>query len=390
MRRKDLRWQLIDLPEPCPRKRKGATPAHLLLGRFEIHEEIGSGGMATVHRATEWLPDGRTREVAIKRPKGEGADKELFTECLVHEASIMKSLNHPNVIRTYESGPCGDSFFISMEYIAGHSLNELLRTAAGRIPPAVIVSLLRDLCGALDHIHNAKSADGEALGLIHRDISPANLLVDRQGRLRVLDFGIAKASLTSEHTANLVKGKLGYLAPEAITRSEPLDAQTDLFSVGIIAHELLSGRPLFTTKSAQGTVMRALTALVRPPSDYNSACPHLLDSVVLKALTRTRSNRAQSAAELHLVLDAIAESLLPGDHKMVAEWFQGIFSDDEKSRDHVARKFSKAIATAIDYVPEEAPKHRRRAMTLPLRPLSKSPFVRRAELVTFRRSSRRY
>jgi serine/threonine protein kinase len=382
----DHRWQHIDLPELHPRNADPMPVVPKLLGRFTIHEEIGSGGMARVHRATERLPNGHTREVAIKRPQEEGMDQELWIECLAHEASIMKTLDHPNVVKSYESGPCGDSFYISMEYIAGHSLNEVLRVAAGSIPPQIIVRLLRDLCGALDHIHNATDREGQSLGLIHRDISPANLIVDGEGKLRVLDFGIAKASLTSEHTGDLVKGKLGYLAPEAITRSEALDARSDLFSLGIVAHELLAGRPLFTTKSARGTVARALTAMVRPPSEYNPSCPSLLDGLVLKALTRTRTERAQTAAELLLVLEAIAEKL-PCTHEQVAEWFQKVFADSP-SRSARQANFKRRIATATDYLPEDQPRISRcRALTLPLRPAARGTKAPRpsSKLVTFRR-----
>ncbi len=358
--------------------------------RFTIHEEIGSGGMAIVHRATETLRDGSTRDVAIKRPRSDEQGNHRWLEYLAHEAAIMKSLDHPNVVRTYESGPWGDSsFFISMEYIEGYSLSEVLRGTGGKIPPAISVSFLRDLCAALDHIHNAE-ADGKPLGLIHRDISPANLIVDLKGRLRVLDFGIAKTSLAGEQTSGTyVKGKLGYLAPEALTRTEALDARSDLFSVGIVAHELLAGRPLFSTKNAKMTVARALNSHVRPPSDYNPACPDLLDALVLKALTRTRSQRSQSAAELRLILDAIAETLLPCSPAMVAMWFQSTFDESEAdSYDLQISPFANhTIVTAHDYVPVALPlTGRRRALTLPLRPTTKCPIVPRrpAGHVTFR------
>lgn len=356
--------------------------------RFTIHEQIGSGGMATVHRATETLRNGSTREVAIKRPRTDEQGNDLWVECLAQEAAIMKSLDHPNVVRTYESGAWGDSsFFISMEYIEGYSLIEVLRGTGGKIPPAISVSFLRDLCDALDHIHNAE-LDGKPLGLIHRDISPANLIVDRNGRLRVLDFGIAKISLAGEQTSGMhVKGKLGYLAPEALTRTEALDARSDLFSVGIVAHELLAGRPLFSAKNAKMTVARALTSHVRPPSDFNAACPDVLDALVLKALTRTRAQRSQSAAEMRLILDAIAETLLPCSPEMVAMWLESTFDDtEEDSCDLPTSPFTKnAIATAYDYVPPLT--GRCRALQLPLRASAKGRRLPRrpTPLVTFRR-----
>lgn len=293
------------------------------VGRFAIHEQLGTGGMAVVHRAVERCADGSQRTVALKRLHPHCARDESLVESFLREASITKDLDHPNVAHTFEYGPMGSGHFISMEYIEGYTVLELLRASAKSAPPPihVTISLLRDLCAGLDYIHN-KSADGRNLGLLHRDISPANLIVDTKGCLHIIDFGIAKASHAIKQTqGTTVKGKLSYLSPEALLRQVALDPRTDLFSVGIVAHELLVARPLFAGKTDVETIRRVLEDPIPPPSDFNISCPKALESLVLSALSRDRRDRCASAGEMQETLNTIGANLsITPNHEQVALW----------------------------------------------------------------------
>ncbi len=301
-----------------------------LFGPYIIHERLGMGGMATVHRATEIVEAGCEREVALKRLLPHLVEDESFVRSFVREAKVASLLQHPNIIKIYELGRVHGSYFISMEHIAGRDVRKILRQCkrvVGPPPIPITIALLIQLCDALDYAHTRTDADGRPLGFVHRDVSPSNLLVAPDGQLKVIDFGIAKAQTEGLRTnSGRVKGKVAYMAPE-VAQGLALDARSDLFSVGVIAHELITATPLFASKSDYETLMRVQRLAVSPPSQTNISCPKELDHIVLSALQKAAVNRSRSAGELRDALQSLQRQYgYNVGNKEVADWCEWAFS----------------------------------------------------------------
>jgi hypothetical protein len=300
-------------------------------GPFEILDRLGAGGMAVVHRALRHRAGAGPQEVALKRLLPHLADDATFIRAFAREASMARRLDHENICRIHELGRVRDAYFISMECLDGHDLRVLLRRAhrSRQVPPVeVTLSILSQLCAALDHAHCAVDEEtGEPLGLVHRDVSPANILVTSSGLVKVIDFGIARATLDRYRTeTGRFRGKLGYLSPEAI-QGQALDGRSDLFSLGVIAHELLTARPLFGAVNDFDTLSRVQFGQIDPPSRLNHQCPPALDALVATALARDPGERFHSAAAM---LDALL-AVGPGSREAVAGWIrEGAAAEDEE------------------------------------------------------------
>jgi|JI10StandDraft_1071094.scaffolds.fasta_scaffold00773_40 serine/threonine protein kinase len=299
-------------------------------GPYVVFERLGVGGMATVHRAKQRGIEGIERVVALKRLLPHLAEDATFIKSFVREAKLALMLQHANVVQLFELGKVGGVYFIAMEYIDGRDVRRILRQARKVSGPPTInvtLSLLIQACEALEYAHTKCDDDGEPLGLVHRDVSPSNLMVTRSGHLKVIDFGIAKAQSQQLRTqTGRVKGKLAYMAPEAIGGKE-LDARSDLFSIGVIAHELLTARPLFASKNEYQTLLNVQKSDILPPSAFNQAVPPELDAIVLRALARDPDHRYSSAAELRDDLHAVRiRYQLSATNREVQAWCDWAFA----------------------------------------------------------------
>jgi len=288
---------------------------------YELFDQIGSGGMATVHRARQHGAGGVDRMVAVKQLQPHLASNAELVERFARELQIASVLDHPNIIQIYDGGVAGpDGHFIAMELVEGCSLIELLRAmidAKIAIPTCVVLSLLHQLCDALDHAHTRVGLEGP-LGIVHRDINPANLLVSWAGQLKVIDFGISTTARSP--VSCTVAGKPSYMAPETLGAAD-VDARADLFAVGIVAWELLARRPLFTRGSEPETIDRVLDGVVPPPSIFAADCPRELDAWVLAALAKDRDLRPPSAAAMRGALERmIAHGGYQATREVVARW----------------------------------------------------------------------
>ncbi|HEY4177377.1 MAG TPA: protein kinase [Kofleriaceae bacterium] len=312
----------------------GAEPdAEESFGPYLVYERLGVGGMATVHRARERGIEGFERIVALKRLLPHLAEDATFIKAFVREAKLASALNHVNIVQIYELGRVGTEYFISMEHIDGRDIRRVLRHArkvTGPPPPNVTVGLLLQLCDALDYAHTKIDEHGVPMGLVHRDVSPSNVLVTKSGSVKVIDFGIAKAQSSQLRTqTGRVKGKLAYMAPEAIAGGRDLDARSDLFAVGVIAHELLTARPLFASKNEYQTLLKVQRGDIMPPSTFNQNVPAELDAIVLRALARDPDDRFSSAAELRDELLALRHKhRLQTGVRDVSMWLDWAFSLD--------------------------------------------------------------
>jgi eukaryotic-like serine/threonine-protein kinase len=291
-------------------------------GPYVVHECLGAGGMATVHRATITVDD-IERQVALKRLLPQHLDDKLFVADFIREAKLSSQLAHPNIVRVLELGRVKGIYYIAMELVRGCSVFKLMRRAhqQGQRPPiGIVIALISELCDALDYAANCTDANGEPLCVVHRDLSPQNLIVTDDGHLKIIDFGVAK-TLKGKFATNsgLVKGKLGYMSVEALA-GKPVDARCDVYSAGVVAWELLTGRRLFDGANEQETMDNIRAAKIVRPSLYNRSCPEELDDVVMGALTQSRDARWPSAGTMRRALEEVRppeQRILP---RAVALW----------------------------------------------------------------------
>jgi serine/threonine-protein kinase len=319
---------------PVASKEENKKPE--LFGPYEVYERVGVGGMATVHRAKKQGIEGFERVVALKRMLSHLADDETFIKSFVREARLASQLQHGNIIHIHDLGRVDRVYYIAMEYVRGHDLRKILKQSAyatGPVPLAMMLMLARQLCDALDYAHGLADENGEPLGLVHRDVSPSNILIAADGHLKIIDFGIAKATSSSLRTlSGRVKGKFAYMAPEAI-QGKQLDRRTDIFAVGTVAHEMLTARPLFATKNQFDTIRKITQEQVKPPSYYNPECPPDLDEIIMTALAKSPDERWQSAGAMHRALDHVARKHgLQTTNREIAEWMEWAFQQPLQAR----------------------------------------------------------
>jgi eukaryotic-like serine/threonine-protein kinase len=289
-------------------------------GRYTVFECLGAGGMATVHRATIEIGQGVIKEVALKRMLPQLADDKKTLDDFIREAKLAAQLNHPNIVRILELGRNGTTYFIAMELVRGPSVLTLMKLMHARrtmAPVGIVIALLAELCEALDYASSA-TIDGEALEIVHRDLSPSNLIVDDEGRLRIIDFGVAKTvSGKFQTSSGLVKGKLGYMALEVLAGKQ-IDKRADIFSVGVVAWELLTGRRLFVGINEYDVITKIRKGCKTPPSAFNIECSPELDEIVLHALSRRRDERWPSAGVMKNALDTLRRTHRDGPREVLA------------------------------------------------------------------------
>ena len=275
--------------------------APIRLGRFELTERIGVGGMAEVFRAAVRGPEGFRRELVVKRVLPELTARPRFVQMFVNEAKISALLTHPGIVQIFEFGEADGAYFIAMESIRGLTLRAVLtklRQQRRTMPVVAAAEIIREVLVALDYAHNLADGEGRPLEIIHRDISPSNVMVTDGGTVKVLDFGIARAAdLVADDEGLVVKGKIAYLAPEQIACGF-IDRRVDVFAVGCVLSELLTGRMLFRAQNDLQKKIELLAQPTQPPSAWNADVPPALDAIVLKSLERAPDDRYASAAEM--------------------------------------------------------------------------------------------
>jgi serine/threonine protein kinase len=274
---------------------------------YQLLEKIGEGGMATVHRARQRGIGGFDRIVAVKQLHGHLSERPDFVARFIREARIASALSHANIVQTYDFGHSEAGHYIVMEYLEGWSLIHLFASvvAAGiAMPIPVVLSLLHELCDALDHVHTRSGQEGEALAIVHRDVSLGNLFVTRSGHLKLIDFGVATARGLPDADDDTVAGKPSYMAPE-ILRGQTADARGDMFAVGVVAWSLITGKRAFSARDTIETIREVLRVTLPPPSRHRSDCPVMLDQIVLEAVATNPEERMPSAAAMRDRLEVV-------------------------------------------------------------------------------------
>ncbi len=275
-------------------------------GKYQLIRRIARGGMAEVFLATQRGPEGFERTVALKRILPHLAEVPDFVEMFMEEARLAAKLAHPNIAHIYEFGQVDGSHFITMEYIDGLDLSAMAPPPL--LPLGHCARIIADVCAALHHAHGQEDAAGESQNIVHRDISPQNIMVSFDGAVKVLDFGIAKATHHAERTQRgMVRGKVTYMSPEQV-RQLPLDGRADLFCAGIVLYELCTGEPLFSRTDPVEARRCIRNAQVREPTRDGRPLPPLLQRVLDRSLTARREDRYDSAARMQLDLEKYLRS----------------------------------------------------------------------------------
>ena len=312
------------------------------LNRYRYSRRIAVGGMAEVLLARQQGLGGFEKLVVVKRIlphiKGDGA----FVDMFLNEARLAASLRHPNIIEIYDVYREADEFAIVMEYLSGETVRLLLSEARRHrfpIPIGIASRVAASAAAALAHAHDAPGSDGWPQGIVHRDVAPNNIIVTYDGAVKLLDFGIAKANVHNVYTQpGALKGKYSYCSPEQVRR-KPLDHRSDIFSLGIVLHEMLTRRKLFGGATPADQLKAVMEKSIVPPSQLNPEVPPELDAVVLGALERSVENRTPTAAKLRDDLEGIIQQYkMAVSPSHISRWMNETFAENKRQRQLVEQE----------------------------------------------------
>jgi serine/threonine protein kinase len=283
------------------------VPVLATLGNYELIRKLATGGMGEVYLAKQRGPVAFSRDVVLKKLHPSFTSDPQFVKMFLNEAQLAANLNHPNIIHIYELFE-DDGYIIAMEYVRGGTALSLLRAAAHdgqAVPYGPAIRIAIGVCEALHYAYTSPGDDGVPRHVIHRDVSPSNILVGYDGHIKLADFGVAKALDTNVTQGNSIKGKYGYLSPEQI-RCKPLDQRSDIFALGVVLWEMTVGQPLFQRENEVAMMYSVVEEPTPRPSERHPGFPPDLEAVIMKALARDREDRYTDAHELVTDLRRVA------------------------------------------------------------------------------------
>jgi len=298
-------------------------------GHYTLFEQIGKGGMAQIYLARAETELGATRLSVVKQILPAFADDPRFAEMLIHEAKLAARLSHRRIVQVFELGKEKENLYIAMEYVEGFDLNSLLRQCTEQkipLPAPHALGIIADVLEGLDYAHRRDDESGKPLCIVHRDVSPSNVLISYEGEVKLCDFGIAAANdLVKEEATEALKGKAGYMSPEH-ARGESIDARADVFAAGIILWELLAGRRLYRPKSEIPLIDQARAADIPPLPDKGVPNHAVLEAIVRRALAKDRDERYPSAGAMLRDLEAyLADNGMLASRLKLGEWIATSF-----------------------------------------------------------------
>jgi len=347
-------------------------------GKYLLFERIACGGMAELYRAKIIGAQGFEKIVAIKKILPHLVDQEEFVKAFVDEARLAAFLQHPNIVQIYDFGEMAGSYFISMEYLSGVDLKTVLKKAQEKSRPLKLALslfyILPHICQGLQYAHNLKDFSGEPLHLIHRDLGPQNILITYNGEIKLIDFGIAKASSHDATTyVGSLKGKLAYMSPEQASGSQ-IDHRSDLFTLGILLYELATGHPLYSGES-QVILLKAGKAEFTPPEQVKQGLPATLYAVINKALHKNPDLRYQSAEQMRLDLEVCAQELaVRVSRGQMAAYMHELFQDKAAEEEKALKAAGLALmplAAAPLPRPQASPRRQEEDKTVVLAPAAR-------------------
>ncbi len=323
-------------------------------GKYSLQRKLAEGGMAEVFLAKQSGMEGFEKLVVVKRILPQLCSDDSFVKMFLNEARVAARLNHPNVVQIFDLGKLSEQYFIAMEYVHGEDLRAVIREAtdADKRPPiGLACRIIADTLAGLHYAHTRVGADGKPLGLVHRDVSPQNVLVTYEGSVKLVDFGIAKATRevgAAQTQAGLLKGKYSYMSPEQ-ARGQPVDARADVFCAGVLLWELATWQRLFKRPTDMATLMAVAEEPIRAPRTVEASLPPELDRLIMKALARSPDERFASAQEMRAALEGlIRTSAWEADTLALSGWMRELFA--KKLRAQAADVAAAGLASLEDFL----------------------------------------
>ena len=304
----------------------------LRFGKYTLINRIAVGGMAEIFLARQAGLEGFEKTIVIKRIRPHLSKQPSFVKMFLNEAKLAAQLNHPNVVQIYDLGKIGETYFIAMEYIFGRDMRRIIPKAASMNIPFPMVYALKiasSVCEGLFYAHQRTDIYGNPLNIVHRDITPENIFVSFDGTVKILDFGIAKASTQIEQTrAGEIKGKLSYMSPEQCMGKQ-LDHRSDIFSLGTVLYEWITGFKLFTGESEVAILKSISEGKIYAPSYFKADIPEAVEAILMKALEKDRDKRYQSAWEMQFDIDQfLAGYEFTPSNIHLSNFIKQLFSDE--------------------------------------------------------------
>jgi serine/threonine protein kinase len=317
-----------------PREPRGArSGVGHVYGPYTLLERVAAGGMAEVFKAKRSGVEGFEKVVAVKRILPHLSDNKEFVDMFIDEAKVVAGLTHPNIVQIFDLGRLDEAYFIAMEFVHGKDLRSIQRRSRDkglRLPLDLSAYVVSRVCSALEHAHTRRDEQGLPMGLVHRDVSPQNILISFEGDVKLTDFGIAKAtSKAASSESGSLRGKLLYMSPEQAS-GRPVDRRSDIFSLGVVLYELLTDRKPFMATSETAILEMVRACRVDPPSHWNAEVPEDLERIAMRALARIPEERYQDAADMHRDLERALMNLTPPSSQDLARLMELLFERDER------------------------------------------------------------
>lgn len=311
-------------------------------GKYVLLNRVAVGGMAEIFLARQEGLEGFEKTICIKRIRPHLSSQPNFVRMFLNEAKLAAQLNHPNIVQIYDLGRINESYFIAMEYISGRDMSRILPKADKVGIPFPLIYALRIASNALEGLffaHTKTDAYGNALNIVHRDITPENILVSFNGTVKIVDFGIAKANTQLEQTrAGEIKGKLSYMSPEQ-AMGKQLDHRSDIFSLGAILYEWITSCKLFTGENEMAILKSIIDGKIYPPSYFKEDIPEEVERILMRALAKDREDRYQSAWDMQFDIDTyLAGSEFTPSNIHLSNFLKQIFEDEiEREKEMLMR-----------------------------------------------------
>jgi eukaryotic-like serine/threonine-protein kinase len=319
-------------------------------GPYDLQRRLARGGMGEIWLAERKGMAGFSKQVVIKTILEENLEEPGVVQMFLDEGRIAANLHHPNIAQTYDLGEVKNTYFIAMEYVHGHDLRDLLLVHLEKgqlIPLNILLRVTAQVCDGLHYAHHWKTPEGLPAGIVHRDISPQNIIITFDGASKIIDFGIARAMAGASKTrTGVIKGKCAYMSPEQV-QAESLDGRSDLFSLGVVMYELITGRRLFKRDTEMATLEAVIRTSVPPPTKLDPTVPRPVEELVLKALQRSPKKRFQTAQEMQLAVEEVMQATgLLATSAHLSGFMRKLFSEDvEVNRERLRALKAKLPAT---------------------------------------------
>jgi serine/threonine protein kinase len=333
-----------------------------VLGQYELLSLMAAGGMAEIFLARQTGIRGFEKLVVVKKILPALIRHKEFVEMFFDEARIAARLRHSNIVQIYDLGQSGDDYYIAMEYLEGESLREVVVQAFkvdNQLPPELAAFIIANICDGLDYAHKFRNETGKPLNIIHRDVSPNNIIILYSGGVKLVDFGVAKTAVQAHRTeVGVLRGKLSYMSPEQCL-GKSLDHRSDVFSAGVVLWEMLAQRRLFKRETEHKTVKAVISAQVPPAMQYRREVPKELDAIAQRALEKDLKARYQSAGEMgDAIRDVLTKHKAIVGHQEIAIYMQSIFSEKAKQKHDLLEKLRSDPHAQVDLDTEDTSQSR--------------------------------